>query len=112
MAYIIRDTNSNYGGEYYFTGVRKMKDFKGRDCEAADFGTVDDAYRFVDKPEAQKRADVLNKIAHCEQFVVEEVSIYNQRYGKRGNNGFKGFRDYPGYEEVTTLAQKDGYNGF
>ena len=38
MAFVIKDTNPQYGGACYFVGTRKIHDPHGRACEAADFG--------------------------------------------------------------------------
>ena len=84
MAYLVRDTNPRYGGGCYFVGTRKIKDPHGRDCEAADFGDKEHAKRFTKKSEANDRAAFLNRFApRKNQFVVEEDSIYSQRYGQR-----------------------------
>ena len=84
MAYLVKDTNPRYGGECYFVGTRKIKDPHGRDCEAADFGDKEHAVRFNSKQEANKRASFMNRFSpNKTQFVVEEDSIYNQRYGQR-----------------------------
>jgi hypothetical protein len=115
MAFIVKDTNPQYGGQCYFVGTRKMKDPQGRDCEAADFGARENAVKFNSQSQAQSRADHLNKIAGGKQFVVEELSIYGQQYGRRKTNGFAGFGTLPQEEAVHggfRIMDDDGYNGF
>ena len=116
MAYVIRDTNPQYGGQCYFVGTRKIKDPRGRDCEAADFGDRKHAAMFKSRSSADERAKVLNKIANAKQFVVEEFSIYGQQYGKRKTNGFAGFGMLPQEEPQVHGGFKweveNGYNGF
>ena len=116
MAFIVRDTNPQYGGQCYFVGTRKIKDPRGRDCEAADFGERDNAVKFNSHSEAQSRANGLNKIAGRKQFVVEELSIYGQRYGQRKTNGFSGFGNLPQEQPVhggfRIMDENGGYNGF
>lgn len=117
-SFIIKDTNPQYGGECYLVGTRKMKDPNGRDCEAADFGDRKNAKVFTSAMEANGRANGLNKIAGRKQFVVEEVSIYGQRYGQRKTNGFAGFGTLPDVEQPSMHGgfmweeDTDGYNGF
>ena len=118
MAFIIKDTNPQYGGECYFVGTRKIKDPNGRDCEAADFGDRANAKQFGAKSTAQSYASNLNKIAGRTQFVVEEVSIYTQKYGQhRKTNGFAGYGHLPSPEPsmhggFEWIEEDDGYNGF
>ena len=114
MAFIVKDTNPQYGGECYFVGTRKMKDPQGRVCEAADFGSKENAVKFRSSGEAASRADQLNKIAGGKQFIVEELSIYGQQYGKRKTNGFAGFGMLPQKETAHGgfRIMDDGYNGF
>lgn len=127
MAFLIKDTNPQYGGQCYFVGTRKIRDPHGRDCEAADFGDKANAKKYASNREAQKRVDMLNQMAGHKQFVVEEESIYGQQYGRRRQaNGFTGFGHLP--EPQVAPAQHggfsfapesdygyddgDGYNGF
>lgn len=117
MAFIVRDTNPKYGGECYFVGARKIKDPQGRNCEAADFGDKGNAKSFGRKGDAEAVAKKLNQIANKHQFVVEELSIYNQQYGRRGTNGFMGFGTMPAPSGAERGGFKwhgdgDGYNGF
>lgn len=118
MAFIVRDTNPQYGGQCYLVGTRKIKDPNGRDCEAADFGDRENAKKFSSKSQANEHAARLNKIANAKQFVVEEVSIYNQQYGRqRRTNGFGGFGTLPEAEPsmhggFNWREDKGGYNGF
>ncbi len=118
MAFIVRDTNPQYGGQCYFVGTRKIKDPQGRSCEAADFGDKENAKRFSTKSEANARAQQLNKVAGHSQFVVEELSIYGQQYGRRKTNGFNGFGHLPSPEPSMHGGfdwhedYDDGYNGF
>lgn len=116
MAYIVRDTNPQYGGQCYFVGTRKIKDPRGRDCEAADFGDRDHAVKFNSKSSANDRAAMLNKIANAKQFVVEELSIYGQQYGQRRTNGFAGYGTLPNPSAAQhggfVWDDSDGYNGF
>jgi len=117
MAFIIRDTNPQYGGECYFVGTRKVKDNQGRPAEAADFGDRANARQFGSKKDAERLANNLNKIANKQQFVVEEVSIYMQQYGRKRKetNGFVGFEELP-QEQVANqqggFKWQGGYNGF
>jgi len=118
-SFIVKDTNPQYGGQCYFVGNRKIKDPHGRDCEAADFGEMNNAKRFSSESSAKEFAQVLNKMAGRNQFVVEEVSIYKQQYGQRRTNGFSGYGVLPS-ERVSQPATHggfhwddgDGYNGF
>jgi hypothetical protein len=117
MAFIVRDTNPKYGGQCYFVGTRKVKDPHGRDCQAADFGDKGNAKSFARKTDADNVAGHLNKIAGRKQFVVEELSIYNQRYGRQATNGFMGFGTMPAPSGAERGGFKwhgdgDGYNGF
>lgn len=119
MAYIVKDTNPQYGGQCYFIGTRKIKDPHGRDCEAADFGDKENAVKFRTSSEANSRAEHLNKIAGARQFIVEELSIYGQQYGRRNSNGFAGFGTLPepGVHQHGGFIWNDGnsnggYNGF
>lgn len=120
MDYIVRDTNPQYGGQCYFVGTRQIRDPQGRKCEAADFGDKDNAKKFKRKEDATSLARNLNKIANSQQFVVEEVSIYNQQYGRRrGTNGFTGFGTLPNPEAQPSYGgfrwdeeDEGGYNGF
>ena len=114
MAFIIKDMHPQNGSTdcSYFVGTRKMKDPMGRDCEAADFGSIGDAVSFGSRNEAEARAAILNKIANRKQFVVVENSIYNRSYGKRRSNGFSGFGTLPNSDEVYSEAEHGGYNGF
>lgn len=123
MAFIVRDTNPQYGGQCFFVGTRKIKAPNGRDAEAADFGERANARQFPTKSEANKFASLLNKIANCSnQFVVEEVSIYSQQYGRArraGTNGFNGFGTLPSpqpsnrqYGGFDWQEPQGGYNGF
>lgn len=116
MAYIVRDTNPQYGGQCYFVGTRKIRDPHGRQAEAADFGGKENAVKFTTKREAESRASHLNKIANARQFVVEELSIYGQQYGKRRTNGFAGFGTLPQEEAqhggFAWVEDDGGYNGF
>ena len=116
MAYIVRDTNPQYGGQCYFVGTRKIKDPQGRGCEAADFGDREHAVKFASRSSANERASMLNKIANAQQFVVEELSIYGQQYGKRKTNGFAGFGTLPQEEPHAhggfRWEDEGGYNGF
>lgn len=120
MAFIIKDTNPQYGGMCYFVGTRKITDNRGCGCEAADFGDKANAKKFSSHSQAEERASILNKMAGRTQFVVEEESIYGQQYGRqRRANGFNGFGHLP--EPGDRVAQPahggfdwqdDGYNGF
>lgn len=118
--FIIRDLNPQYGGQCYFVGTRRIKDPNGRDCEAADFGDKEHARRFTSKRDAESLTNNLNKIAGHTQFVLEECTIYNQRYGNRKTNGFAGYGTLPREREMETIEhggfrfiEDDGsYNGF
>ena len=123
MAFLIKDTNPQYGGQCYFVGTRKIRDPHGRECEAADFGSRECAKKYTSKGEATKRVSMLNQMARRNQFVLEEENIYTQQYGRRrmgATNGFTGFGHLP--EPHATPAQQhggfswggddDGYNGF
>ena len=118
MAYLIKDTNPQYGGECYFVGTRKIRDQHGRDCEAADFGDRANAKRYARKSDADERAKGLNRMANRNQFVVEEESIYTQQYGRRRSNGFNGYGTLPEPQPsahggfVWDDGDGDGYNGF
>jgi len=116
MAYIVRDTNPQYGGQCYFVGTRKMKESNGNICEAADFGEKENAVKFKTKSEANNRADILNKMAGKTQFIVEEFTIYNQQYGRVKTNGFMGFGTLPQHANHGGFHWFDndnsGYNGF
>ncbi len=115
MAFIVKDTNPQYGGECYFVGTRKMRDPNGRECEAADFGGIENAVRFSTRSSAQDRAAMLNKIANKKQFVVEEYSVYSQKYGQRKTNGFAGFGSLPQPSQAHggfVWEDEGGYNGF
>mgnify|MGYP003553755546 CR=1 FL=1 len=116
MAYIIRDTNPQYGGQCYFVGTRKIHDPNGRAAEAADFGDMPNSKKFTNKRDADEIARNLNKIAgNANQFSVDEISIYNQQYGKRRTNGFSGFGELPIEEPVGGFVWHEpssGYNGF
>ena len=118
MAYIVRDTNPQYGGQCYFVGTRQIRDPQGRKCEAADFGDRDHAKKFARKDDANTLVKNLNKIAGHPQFVVEENSIYTQQYGRRrATNGFAGYGTLPDPEPAVHGGfqwQEDegGYNGF
>ncbi len=110
-SFILKDTNPQYGGQNYFVGTRKMTDPHGHMCEAADFGDKADAKKFSRRSDAQSRADVLNRMAGKKQFVVEEVSIYNQKYGQF--RGIKANADkQPSYGGFRWKADDGGYNGF
>lgn len=119
-AYLIKDTNPQYGGMCYFVGTRRIKDPQGRDCEAADFGDLKNARKFTSRNEANERVQMLNKMAGRPQFVVEEQNIYTQQYGqrRRPTNGFNGFGNLPEREPQPSRGgfswQEDegGYNGF
>jgi len=125
MAFIIKDTNPQYGGMCYFVGTRKIHDPQGRPCEAADFGDKANARKFNSRNEAAERVSMLNKMAGRTQFIVEEESIYGQQYGRqRRANGFTGFGHLPEpqdrmpqhggfhFEEEEEPAYGGGYNGF
>ena len=118
MAFIVKDTNPQYGGQCYFVGTRQIRDPQGRKCEAADFGDRENAKKYTRKADAEQRAEQLNKIANCKQFVVEEESIYNQQYGRRNKtNGFAGFgtlpEPQPAYGGFDWQEEDNGgYNGF
>ena len=116
-SFIVRDSNPQYGGECYFVGTREVRDPQGRKCAAADFGDKDHAKRFSSSGDAQHLVDGLNKMAGRKQFVIEEVSIYNQRYGQRRSNGFMGYGTLPREEQPAmhggfNWIEDDGYNGF
>ena len=128
MAFIVKDNNPQYGGQCYFVGTRKMKDPRGRDCEAADFGDKANARQFSTKSQAQEFANHLNKMGNVKQFTVEEVSIYGQQYGRRNvsrTNGFNGFGTLPNPHSQPQPSmhggfvfddgmyeEEGGYNGF
>lgn len=119
MAFIVRDTNPQYGGQCYFVGTRKIRDNRGRECAAADFGDRSNAKQFPSRSAAEEHARNLNKIAGKKQFVVEEMSIYGQQYGQRRTNGFAGFGTLPRQNAEQPVHggfhwQEDdgGYNGF
>ena len=120
MAFVIKDTNPQYGGACYFVGTRKIHDPHGRACEAADFGDRENAKKFTSRSSAADRASALNKMAGRNQFVIEEESIYNQQYGRRrGTNGFTGFGTLPNPEAQPSYGgfrwdeeDEGGYNGF
>lgn len=121
-AYLVKDNNPQYGGMCYFVGTRRIKDPQGRDCEAADFGDKSNAKKFSSKSDAASLASNLNKMAGCNQFVVEEESIYMQQYGRprRQTPGFTGFGRLPepsnaggGNGGFRFIEDEDsGYNGF
>ena len=121
MAFIIRDTNPQYGGQCYFVGTRQIRDPHGNKCEAADFGDRANAKKYSRRADAEERMRGLNKMAGHTQFVVEEESIYAQQYGRRrqATNGFNGFGTLPSREPEYETAHGgfvfddgDGYNGF
>ena len=121
MAFLIKDTNPQYGGMCYFVGTRKITDPQGRPCEAADFGDRANAKKYATRSNATQRINMLNKMAGRNQFVIEEESIYNQQYGhQRRANGFTGFGRLPepmGREPQHAYGgfswqDDDGYNGF
>jgi hypothetical protein len=116
MAYIVKDTNPQYGGQCYFVGTRKIKDPRGRDCEAADFGDREHAKKFSSRSDASSFVSHMNKIAGRQQFVVEELSIYGQQYGQRRTNGFAGYgtlpQEQPSVHGGFRWDDGDGYNGF
>ena len=121
MAFVIKDTNPQYGGACYFVGTRKIHDPHGRACEAADFGDREHAKKFTSRSNAADRASALNKMAGRNQFVIEEESIYNQQYGRRRTaNGFNGFghlpeprrEAQPSYGGFDWQEDDNGYNGF
>lgn len=119
-SFIVRDTNPQYGGQCYFVGTRKIKDPHGRDCAAADFGEKENAKRFASRSSAEEHANQLNRVAGHKQFVVEEVSIYAQKYGQRRTNGFTGFGALPRESMEQCYHggfhwrgnENGGYNGF
>ena len=119
MAFIIKDNHPQNEGEFYFVGRRKIKDPMGNDCEAADFGTYAEAHQFSSRGDAEQIAGALNQMARQKQFTVEEISVYNQRYGKGRTNGFSGFGTIPGEKTPTRHggfvfdeSVSGGYNGF
>lgn len=100
MGFIIKDRNPQFGGEAYYVGDRKVVDPQGRPCAAADFGDKRNAKQFTQKEEALQFAGHLNSMARREQFVVEEVNVYNMSYTRQGsshspNNGFEGYGGLP-----------------
>ena len=126
-AFLIKDTNPQYGGQCYFVGTRKIRDPPGRDCEAADFGDKANAKKFASKQHAADVVKNLNKMAGRTQFVLEEQNIYAQQYGFRRQapqptNGFTGFGHLPdphdkpqhgGFRFVEEEPSAGGgYNGF
>ena len=119
MAYIVRDSNPQYGGQCYFVGTRSIRDPQGRKCEAADFGDREHATKFTRKDDANSLVRNLNKIAGREQFIVEENNIYKQQYGRRrATNGFAGYGTLPNPEMEPAHGgfqwqeEDGGYNGF
>ena len=114
MAFIIKDKNPQYGGESYMVGTRQMRDPHGQPCEAADFGERANAMQ-MSRDEAHKRVRMLNQMAGREQFVVEEVSVYGQSYGRpRGTNGYMGMGQLPQEQPAHGgfVINDNGYNGF
>lgn len=100
MGFIVKDLAPRFGEEAYYVGDRKIVDPQGRPCAAADFGDKSHAKQFSHKADANDFAKRLNTMARREQFVVEEVSIYNMSYSRPNyaaspNNGFEGYGGLP-----------------